>query len=87
VAVDLPGPSGDPLPRTMRAYAMQGTPTTVLIDARGRLHQQMFGVHEDLLLGAELGLLREHATFSAGLASTPEHLLRHSCADDSCAIG
>ena len=87
VAVDLPGPDGDPLPRTMRAYAMRGTPTTVLFDAQGRLHRQVFGVHDDLLLGAELGLLREHATSSAKLPATPEHLSKHSCADDSCAIG
>lgn len=39
---------------TMRAYGMRGTPTTVLIDARGRLRQQIFGVHDDLALGREL---------------------------------
>lgn len=57
VGVDAPGPDGDPLPRTMRAYDMQGTPTTVLIDARGRRRRQVFGVHDDLLLGAEIGTL------------------------------
>ena len=57
VGIDAPGPDGDPMPRTMRAYAMQGTPTAVLIDARGRLRKQMFGVHDDLLLGAEIGAL------------------------------
>lgn len=57
VGVDAPGPAGDPLPRTMRAYAMEGTPTTVLIDARGRLRRQVFGIHDDLLLGAEIGTL------------------------------
>jgi len=57
VGVDAPGPSGDPIPCTMRAYAMQGTPTTVLIDARGQLRRQVFGVHDDLLLGAEIGCL------------------------------
>jgi hypothetical protein len=57
VGVDEPGPDGDPLPRTMRAYGMQGTPTTVLIDAQGRRRRQVFGVHDDLLLGAEIGTL------------------------------
>ncbi|MCB1624886.1 MAG: redoxin family protein [Pseudomonadales bacterium] len=57
VGIDAPGPDGDPMPRTMRAYAMQGTPTTVLIDSRGRLRSQVFGVHDDLLLGAEIGAL------------------------------
>ena len=57
VGVDAPGPDGDPLPRTMRAYGMQGTPTIVLIDAQGRRRRQVLGVHDDLLLGAEIGTL------------------------------
>jgi peroxiredoxin len=57
VGVDMPGEGGDPIPRTMRAYAMQGTPTTVLIDAEGRLRLQAFGQVDDLLLGAEIGAL------------------------------
>lgn len=66
VGVDAPGPAGDPLPRTMRRYAMRGTPTTVLIDTQGRLRWQMFGVCEDLLLGAEIGaLLAEASTVRA----------------------
>lgn len=51
---------GDPLPLTMRAYAMQGTPTLMLIDANGRLREQHFGALDDLALGTLLGgLLRE----------------------------
>ena len=57
VGVDAPGPKGDPMPRTMRAYRMRGTPTTLLFDAQGRLRSQVFGAHEDLLLGAELQML------------------------------
>lgn len=57
VGVDAPGPDGDPLPQTMRAYAMQGTPTTILIDAEGHLRQQVFGTCDDLWLGAEIGAL------------------------------
>ncbi|HOM11748.1 MAG TPA: redoxin domain-containing protein [Rubrivivax sp.] len=56
VGVDEPGSDG-PIPRTMQAYAMQGTPTLVLIDAQGRLRRQVFGTHDDLLLGAELATL------------------------------
>jgi len=61
VGVDAPGAGGQPVPQTMQAYAMQGTPTTVLIDARGRLRLQVFGVHDDLLLGAELATLLAEA--------------------------
>lgn len=57
VGIDAPGPDGDPIPRTMRAYAMQGTPTTILIDAEGHLRQQVFGACDDLWLGAEIGML------------------------------
>ncbi|HRH87065.1 MAG TPA: redoxin family protein [Rubrivivax sp.] len=60
VGVDAPASDG-PIPRTMQAYAMQGTPTLVLIDAQGRLRRQVFGVHDDLLLGAELATLLAEA--------------------------
>lgn len=48
---------GDPLPLTMRAYAMQGTPTLILIDAQGNLREQHFGVLDDLVLGVAVGRL------------------------------
>lgn len=57
VAVDHPGPAGDPRPLTMRAYGMRGTPTVALIDAAGRLRQQVFGAYDDLQLGRDLGIL------------------------------
>lgn len=57
VAVDAPDPAGGSTPLTMGAYRMQGTPTTVLIDAQGRVRRQVFGPHEDLLLGAEIQTL------------------------------
>lgn len=57
VGVDAPGPAGDPLPRTMRAYRMQGTPTTLLIDAEGWLRRHWFGTPEDALIGAEIARL------------------------------
>ena len=57
VGVDSPGEQGRPIPRTMAAYGMQGTPTIVLIDARGGLRKQVFGLYDDLLLGADLKAL------------------------------
>lgn len=54
VGVDAPDLDGGPIPQTMRAYAMQGTPTTILIDAEGRVRRHIFGIHDDLRLGAEL---------------------------------
>ena len=66
VGVDAPGAGGDPMPRTMRAYRMQGTPTTVLIDAQGRLRVQAFGAHDDLVLGAQIGTLLAEAQVDQG---------------------
>lgn len=57
VGVDAPDPEGGPIPQTMSLYGMRGTPTTLLIDAQGRLRRQVFGAHEDLMLGAELQTL------------------------------
>jgi hypothetical protein len=57
VGIDAPDPAGGPIPRTMAAYAMEGTPTLLLIDRAGRLHRQVFGHVEDMALGAEIALL------------------------------
>jgi len=65
VGLDEPAADG-PIPLTMQAYAMQGTPTLVLIDAQGRRRRQVFGVHDDLLLGAELATLIAEAEVPAG---------------------
>lgn len=53
VGVDAPDPAGG-MPLTMRRYRMQGTPTLILIDAKGRLRQQTFGHETDLRLGASI---------------------------------
>jgi len=44
-------------PVTFRRYAMEGTPTLLLIDGLGRLHRQHAGPLEDMALGAEIALL------------------------------
>ena len=55
VAIDRPGP--DRFPLTFGAYAMQGTPTLLLIDRQGRLRMQKFGHIDDLRLGAAIASL------------------------------
>lgn len=65
LAVDQPS-ADDPLPRTMRAYGMQGTPTLVLIDPLGRLRAQHFGAIPDLVVGAEIGRLLGEAQETRG---------------------
>ena len=56
VGIDAPSPDGG-IPKTMRAYNMQGTPTTILIDREGRLRLQRFGHVDDLQLGASIATL------------------------------
>lgn len=85
VGIDAPGPDGDPIPCTMRAYAMQGTPTAILIDAQGRLRRQVFGVYDDLLLGAEIGTLLAEAG-QQRLDTTPEAPTAERCADGRCEV-
>lgn len=85
VGVDAPGDDGDPIPKTMRAYGMQGTPTTVLIDAEGRRRRQVFGAHDDLLLGAELQTLLLEAEF-ASKGEPAADAERTGCDDAGCAI-
>ncbi len=56
VAVDMAGANG-PLPQTMAACALEGTPTLLLIDREGRLRARHFGQVADLALGAEIMML------------------------------
>lgn len=85
VAIDRPSGTGG-APCTMRDYALQGTPTTILIDARGNVRKQKFGVEQDLALGAEIMALlleadalamTDHASYSPPPAG---------CTDDGCRL-
>jgi hypothetical protein len=84
VGVDAPDPGGEPVPQTMRAYRMRGTPTTVLIDAKGRIRRQVFGAHEDLTLGAELQTLLLEAE-SSGEAPAADAASPFECDEGGCA--
>jgi peroxiredoxin len=53
-ASDTPG---DPLPKTMRAYATRGTPSLLLIDRNGDLRHHAFGAEEDIAVGARIAAL------------------------------
>ena len=61
VGIDAPSDNGG-LPKTMARYGMQGTPTLLLVDKRGRLRKHKFGWEDDLVLGAEImSLIRDGA--------------------------
>lgn len=55
VGVDQPGK--DAVPKTMEAYRLRGTPSTVVVDQEGRIARHSFGAEDDLALGLFLGKL------------------------------
>ena len=65
IGVDQPAPDGDPVPLTMRTYGLQGTPSLLLIDPRGRLRLNHFGHLPDLQLGATVARLAESTVSGA----------------------
>lgn len=54
VAVDRPATDG-PIPLTMAAYGLRGTPSTIVIDRAGTIARHSFGAEDDLVLGLVLG--------------------------------
>ncbi|HKO87890.1 MAG TPA: redoxin domain-containing protein [Burkholderiales bacterium] len=54
-------PPDNGLPLTMRAYGMQGTPTTILIDTVGRIRMQRFGASDVSTLFASIDILIDEA--------------------------
>ena len=52
VAIDAQGDG--PMPRTMEAWQLQGTPSLVLFDRQGEMRARRFGQVSDLALGAEV---------------------------------
>lgn len=62
VAIDQPQMPKTPIPKTMERYAMEGTPTLLLIDRAGQLRRQSFGHIPDMQLGAEIMALLKQET-------------------------
>lgn len=52
--VALDNANGNPLPETMDAFEIQGTPTVLIFDRQGRLRRHYLGQVDDLRIGAEL---------------------------------
>lgn len=72
IGIDFPSDNPDGLPRTMTAYGMQGTPTTILIDATGAVRRHWFGAVDELILGAEIAsLAAEAGTFKTDPGDQP----------------
>lgn len=89
VAIDSPAENaGDPIPQTMRLYQMEGTPTLLLFDKSGQLRKQKFGREQDMLLGAEIMMLKQEQS-AHDLADTQQTSSNHNanhCTEDGCTI-
>lgn len=84
VAVDVHAPGVD-IPKTMARYQLRGTPSLVLIDARGRLRANVFGRPDDLVVGAAIGTLVAEA--EADTAPRPDPGAPASaCTDAGCSL-
>lgn len=96
VGVDTPTGAG-PIPATMAAYGMRGTPTLVLIDRSGRVRFHAFGRPEDMIVGAAVqGLLDEGAAPAASsgaegddaaITEAGDAAKGPGCDDEGCAVG
>lgn len=77
-----------PIPQTMTAYGMRGTPSLVLIDRHGRVRLHTFGRPDDMAVGAAVASLVAEplaASKSAGIQmiGLPD---APGCSDDGCEI-
>lgn len=75
VGVDV-AVAGAPIPATMLTYALEGTPSLILIDRAGRLRLKHFGRLDDLTVGREV--MRLATESGPGV---------DSCTDESCRAG
>lgn len=85
VGIDRPASRG-PIPETMRAYAMRGTPTWLLYDTDGQLRQHWFGDIDALRLGAEIMHLVDDRSQTRGIANAVETPGAGACDDVACTL-
>lgn len=94
IGVDAPGTHGS-IPRTMRSYQLQGTPSLLLIDRQGRLRLKHFGHIDDMRVGAWVSqLVAEQAPHgmdagvTAGAATDVQTngKMTEACDTDKCVV-
>lgn len=89
IGIDEPSERG-PIPKTMAAYELRGTPSLLIIDRLGRLRLNHFGTVDDIAVGAAIGqLIAEDSSTGAEISGTPAHIEsedRAQCDDEGCAV-
>lgn len=87
VGVDRPADPGQgPIPTTMQAYALRGTPSLLVIDRAGRLRVKHFGQASDMRVAAEIArLLYEPLPLDADITTT-QPAPGADCSADGCPV-
>ncbi|MFC6489440.1 TlpA family protein disulfide reductase [Nitratireductor sp. GCM10026969] len=70
----------------MSAYGMQGTPTLILIDRKGRCRAQHFGHVPDLRLGAEIMALIAQGGDAEPAAASANAEFSAGCGEAGCLV-
>ncbi|MEZ5687344.1 MAG: TlpA disulfide reductase family protein [Caenibius sp.] len=60
------------LPQTMQAYALQGTPSLILIDRQGVIRETHVGQVDDMAVGAQIMALVKEGQVAKAAASLPD---------------
>lgn len=92
IAIDQPAAHG-PIPKTMAAYQLQGTPSLVLIDRAGRIRLNHTGRVDDMQVGNAIGQLLKEASVpeeasatSSAAATSGSNVKSERCDSDSCSL-
>ena len=84
IGVDEPA-IGDPVPLTMRAYGLRGTPSVVVFDRQGAVRLSHFGHLEDMALGGVIGqLIAERPSVAGSMQRTAVQTTTLDSADAGC---
>jgi len=84
IGIDTAAAHG-PIPLTMQAYELGGTPSVVLIDREGRVRLNQLGRVDDLALGALIGeLIAGGAPPGRRAGAATERGPAAACDDDAC---
>jgi len=87
VAVDQVADHG-PIPKTMQAYGLEGTPSLILIDRSGRIRLKHFGRLSDMQLGSMIGQLicEEPEASAAWPEENSSDQKGGDCSPDGCRV-
>lgn len=81
IAIDRPDPRGGPVPLTMQALELRGTPSLILLDKQGRIRLHQFGRSDDLRIGALIGQL-----IAEPFDEAAEKAVVSACDDQGCRL-